>query len=70
MTIEEISKGLVALAPQLDGEDRMKLGLASKRSFPTITRYLTGEVKDVLAGEKILEEARKIIADKTAQITA
>ena len=65
MTTDDISIRLIELAPQLDGRDRMKLGIQANRSYSTVIRYLNGEVKDLLAGEKILEVARKIIATKT-----
>ena len=69
MTAEKISQDLVALAPKLTPQDKMKLCVAANRSLPTISRYLRGAVKDPLAGSAILKEAQRIV-DRKEKLSA
>lgn len=63
----EIAEALSALAPDLTGHDKMRIGVATHRSLDTIDRYLAGAVPDPLTGKAILDAARKIVAEKAAQ---
>lgn len=59
---EALSSQLIEIAPRVNGQMRTVIAATIGYSIWTVNRYLDGEVKKVVVGKAILEEAKRIAA--------
>ena len=65
---ENLTQSLLDAGTKLYEQDKMRLALALTLSLATVKRYMSGkpdEVRNFELAEKIIEEANKIISEKS-----